>query len=72
MDDDFPPEPPKIPHDSIRALIAYLDRMAAWMRRDHSVAAEHGHEVSPQAEAVLRLHEDSALLLRETYDVFDD
>ena len=70
--DEFPPEPPEIPQDSIRALIAYLDRTAAWLRHHHSEAAARGHEISREAAAQLRLNEEAALLLRETYDAFDD
>lgn len=64
---EHPPEPPNLRPEDIAAVIGWLHGTAAWLREDQAVAATHGHVASPEAENVLRLYEDAALLFREAY-----
>ncbi len=66
--DDHPPEPPSLAKHDVQAVVQWLDATAAWFREDRAAAAAHGHGADPEAERMLRLHEDAALLFREAYD----
>lgn len=69
---DQPPEPPSLPIEHVEALITWMDATIRWLRHDEAEARKHGHEPSAQSVAVVRIYEDSALLLREAYDLATD
>lgn len=69
---DQPPEPPALAIEHVEALIAWMDDTIEWLQHDEAEARKHGHEPSAQSAAVIRIYEDSALLLREAYDLAAD
>jgi hypothetical protein len=69
---EHPPEPPPLSVEVVDSLVDWLDKYAAWLRVDHDRARAHGHGISPEALATLRLHEGAALLLRESYGLPTD
>lgn len=53
--------------EHVKALIAWLDATAEWLRADHAAARAHGRSVSTHDAENLRLYEGSSLMFREAY-----
>jgi hypothetical protein len=64
-----PPEPPVLPHEKIRELIAYADGMAAFMEAEAELINELGRTAPENDPApIIQGWKFTALALRESYN----